>query len=43
MWWVLKKTNKVFEKIIFVAIATGLGVLIYNVIKTADTRHNEKD
>jgi hypothetical protein len=39
----VEKTNKVFEKIIFVAIATGLGVLIYYVIKTADTRHNEKD
>jgi len=39
----VEKTNKVIEKIIFVAIATGLGVLIYYVIKTADTRHNEKD
>ena len=38
----VEKTNKVFEKIIFVVIATGLGVLIYYVIKTADIRQDEK-
>jgi len=37
------KTNKVIEKVIYALIATGLGVLIYYVIKTADTRNNEKD
>jgi hypothetical protein len=37
------KTNKVIEKVIYAVIATGVVVLIYYVIKTADVRHNEKD
>jgi hypothetical protein len=37
------KTNKVIEKVIYAVIATGVIVLIYYVIKTADTRHNEED
>lgn len=37
------KTNKMIEKVIYAVIATGVVVLIYYVIKTADARHNEKD
>ena len=37
------KKNKVFEKVIFGLITAGVLTLIYFVIKTADTRHNEKD
>jgi len=37
------KTNKLIEKAIYAVIATGVVVLIYYVIKTADVRHNEKD
>ncbi len=37
------KTNKVIEKVIYAVIATGVVVLIYYVIKTAEARHNEKD
>jgi hypothetical protein len=39
----LKGKNKVFEKVIFGLITAGVLTLIYFVIKTADTRHNEKD
>ena len=37
------KKNKVFERVIYAVIATGVLVLIYYVVKTADTRDNEKD
>lgn len=37
------KKNKVFEKVIFGLITAGVITLIYFVIKTADTRNNEKD
>jgi hypothetical protein len=40
---ILKGKNKVFEKIILGAIAAGTLLLIFFVIKTADTRDNEKD
>jgi hypothetical protein len=39
----LKGKNKVFEKVIFGLITAGVLTLIYFVIKTADTRHNEKE
>jgi hypothetical protein len=39
----VEKKNKVYEKVIYAVIATGVLVLINYVVKTADARDNEKD
>lgn len=37
------KKNKVLEKIVFGAITAGVLVLIYYVVKDAETKHKDQD